>query len=574
MYRTFLLSFFLCFFLSVTAQVPDLVLTNGKIFTSDEAIPYAEAIAIRGDRIVAVGKTATIKGLAGPKTKRIDLGGRTVIPGINDAHDHIGYGTPFGRFIAFPEPMLPGPSLQQVLDSLSLVVTQVPKGTLIQGHLGLRLIEDSSARSAALDKVTPDHPVILNAPWGHGTLLNTAAMRHLGIDEKAPDPVGGHYGRIRATQQLSGFFSEYAEFDIKRRWYSGLSNDVLVKGFQQFADEAVRMGITTVQNMATSLELDKMVSVIEAAKLPLRIRIIRFPGTSSHRRELSTWTKSYPAAPLYEVSGTKWILDGTPLERGALMQADYSDKPGRKGVLNFPPDTLRAIVSEGLQSREQLLLHIVGDETPALVLEQMKKMANAQTWKAKRVRFEHADGLLPDQFDDAKKLGIVAVVNPSHFMFAEVNHARVGTERAKTYQPFRSFIKAGIPVAIGSDGPNNPFLNIMFATMHPTNPKEAVTRAQAVIAYTKGSAYAEAKEGEKGILKKGMLADLAVLSQDIFAIPPQELPRTGSVLTIIGGRIVFDAGVLSKEQKKRYTDVSAVLYKVQTLFTSRRQKRA
>jgi predicted amidohydrolase YtcJ len=371
-------------------------------------------------------------------------------------------------------------------------------------------------------------------------------MRKLGIKDTASDPVGGRYERIPGTQRLSGFFSEYAEFDVKRKWYSALPNDMLVKGFKQFADDAVRMGITTVQNMATSLDLDKMVSVIREAKLPLRIRIIRFPGTSAQRREIDLWSKNYPAASRYEVSGMKWILDATPLERGALMRAAYSDKPEWKGQLNFPLDTIRSIIGEGLKSSEQLLLHIVGDETPSLVLVEMAKRAGAQQWQGKRVRFEHADGLLPDQYKEARRLGIVAVVNPSHFMFAEVNHARVGSERAKTYQPFKSFIEAGIPVAIGSDGPNNPFLNIMFAAMHPTNPAEAVSREEAVIAYTKGSAYAEFKEKDKGMIKRGMLADLAVLSQDIFAVPLQQLPATYSVLTIIGGRVVFDGGIVLK----------------------------
>ena len=470
-----------------------------------------------------------------------------MIPGINDAHDHIGYGTPFGRFINFTEPMLPGPALQPVLDSLAVAVQQVPAGTLIQGHIGLRLIEDTLARRAALDKVAPAHPVILNAPWGHGTLLNTKAMQLLGISPTAPDPVGGRYERLAGTQELSGFFSEYAEFDIKRRWYSSLPNAVLVKGFRQFAEEAVRMGITSVQNMATSLELNKMVSVINEARLPLRIRIIRFPGTSSKGRDLSSWSKSYPAAARYEVSGTKWILDGTPLERGAFMQAAYSDAPGQQGTLNFPLDTVRSILQEGLKSREQLLLHIVGDYTPNLVIEEMKKAAGAPQWRTKRVRFEHADGLLADQWEEARDLGIVAVVNPSHFTFAEINHIRVGEERARTYQPFRSLIEAGIPVAIGSDGPNNPFLNIMFAAMHPTNPAEAVSREQAVTAYTRGSAYAENKEQEKGVLKAGMLADLAVLSQDIFTVPLQQLPGTSSVLTVIGGKIIYDAGVIVKK---------------------------
>ncbi|RYZ29422.1 MAG: amidohydrolase [Chitinophagaceae bacterium] len=542
---SFLFPFFslLCF--TSNAQLADLILTNGKLFTANSSMPYAEAIAIKGDRIIAVGTTAAITKLAGGKTKKIDLRGRTVIPGINDAHDHIGYGTPVGKYIAFTEPMLPGPSFQQVLDSLAVAVKQVPKGTLIQGDLGLKIIEDSNARRMALDRVAPNHPVILNAPWGHGTLLNTKAMEMLDINETSPDPVGGRYERIAGTRKLSGFFSEYAEFAVKRKWYSKLPNERLVQGFKKFGDEALRMGITSVQNMATSLELDKMVSVLKEANLPLRIRVIRFPASSEKGRNLSTWSKTYASTPLLTVSGMKWILDGTPLERGAYMQTAYSDNPQTKGRLNFPLDTVKQIIKEGLASREQLLLHIVGDYTPNLVLAEMKKAADAKKWTYKRVRFEHADGLLQDQWKEAKDLGIVAVVNPSHFTFAEVNHLRVGEARVKTYQPMRSFIEAGIPVAIGSDGPNNPYLNIMFAAMHPTNPSEAVTREQAVVAYTKGSAYSEFKEKEKGMLKAGMLADLAVLSQDIFTIPLQELPRTSSLLTIVGGKIVYDAGTIN-----------------------------
>jgi predicted amidohydrolase YtcJ len=242
----------------------------------------------------------------------------------------------------------------------------------------------------------------------------------------------------------------------------------------------------------------------------------------------------------------KWILDGTPLERGALMRTAYSDKPGWRGRPNMPTDTVRRIVREGLASPEQLLLHIVGDSTPNMVLAAMRTTGTASRWVNKRVRFEHADGLMQDQWAETKALGVVAVVNPSHFMFDEVNKVRVGEERAGHYQPFRSLIEARIPVAIGSDGPNNPYLNILFATLHPTNPSEAVTREQAVIAYTRGSAFAELKERDKGMLKRGMLADLTVLSQDIFSVPPPELPKTESELTIIGGKIVYEATLVKK----------------------------
>jgi predicted amidohydrolase YtcJ len=283
-----------------------------------------------------------------------------------------------------------------------------------------------------------------------------------------------------------------------------------------------------------------MVSVLKAAQLPIRVRVIRFPGSGPEGRDFQAMTKEFPSTPTLRVSGTKWIVDATFLERGALMQLPYTDFPQSRGKLNWPRDTVGRMINEGLNSKEQLLLHLLGDSTPKFVLDKMSTMADATTWRKKRVRFEHGYGLTPDQLDRAKNLGIVMVVNPTHFSFGEVLNTRIGAERTSHYQPLRSLIEAGIPVAIGSDIPNNPYLNILFATIHPSNPREAITREQAVMAYTSGSAYAEFAEKVKGKLIKGMLADLAVLSQDIFTIPADQLPVTESVLTIIDGKIVYE----------------------------------
>jgi hypothetical protein len=166
------------------------------------------------------------------------------------------------------------------------------------------------------------------------------------------------------------------------------------------------------------------------------------------------------------------------------------------------------------------------------------------------VRFEHADFLMADLLPLTRRLGVVVVPNPPHFAFPEARmRATFGTDPAQV-TPLRSLLAAGIPVAIGSDGPMNPFLGVMFASTHPANPREAVTREQAVAAYTRGSAYAEFAERDKGTLAPGMLADLAVLSQDIFTVPPQALPATTSVLTLVGGRAVFDAGAVRAEGRR------------------------
>ena len=180
----------------------------------------------------------------------------------------------------------------------------------------------------------------------------------------------------------------------------------------------------------------------------------------------------------------------------------------------------------------------MGDASADLVLSAMEASGGPETWRPLRPRFEHGDGLTPDLVARAAALGVIVVANPSHLTMPEMMLARYGAERMATYQPMRSLLAAGVTLAIGSDGPPSPYLNILFAVTHPTNPREALTREQAVTAYTRGSAFAEFAEAEKGTLAPGMLADLAVLSQDIFKVEEGRLPETSSVLTIIGGRVV------------------------------------
>jgi len=292
------------------------------------------------------------------------------------------------------------------------------------------------------------------------------------------------------------------------------------------------------------------VRLLPVAQVPVRLRLIRFP--TSIGRDVREGSK-VPARPagFLAVSGTKWILDGTPVERLAAMREAYADRPGWSGRLNFDEAALRSILKEGKAGRERLVLHAVGDRTIDVLLALLEEAGGEAVWRPLRPRIEHGDGLRTEHFDRVRRLGIVVVQNPSHFTLDKLFAQRYGAERVARWMPLQSLLKAGIPVALGSDGPLNPYLNMMFAVTHPANPPEALTREQAVTAYTRGSAYAEFAEKEKGTLAPGMLADLAVLSQDIFTVPVEELPKTESVLTIVGGEVTYDAGALLPAAESR-----------------------
>jgi predicted amidohydrolase YtcJ len=285
---------------------------------------------------------------------------------------------------------------------------------------------------------------------------------------------------------------------------------------------------------------------------PIRVRVMRIsPTTPAGRDKKDELGLPLNPSPMITVSGTKWLLDGTPLENTFIPRSagpGGERTPLEDGVLqlglSLPKPEIAAILRETLDSKDQLLVHTSGTLSATEMLNAMEASGGEKVWSAKRVRFEHGDGVLADMLPRMKKLGIIDVENPTHLgMITVLPEFFHGKQLEKT-QPLKSFLDAGIPLALGSDGPLNPYLNIMLASLHPNRPSEAITREQAVIAYTLTSAYAEFAEKEKGSLEPGKLADLAVLSQDIFTIPPPEMPKTTSVLTLVGGKIAFDAKTL------------------------------
>ena len=520
---------------------PDLVLVGGRIFTADSARPWAQALAVRGDRVVAVGTSAAVRRLAGPTTRRIDLGGRVVVPGFNDAHAHLACDLP--RRVEFSTAAAAGdPAFATVLDSLRRITARVPEGAWIATSIGNAVLDDTAARRTALDAVAPRHLVALGVPTGHDVVYNTAALRRLGVSDSARDPAGGWFERDPATGALTGRASEYALWDVARTLNDASPERTAIDALRTAGATLLRYGVTSVQDMANCLDPARTLRAFRAAALPLRVRVVPMPMTTA-TRSTTEWdavrVDGGPAARL-RVSGVKWILDGTPVDRGALQRGPYADRPGWYGRADFPPDTVRAMLAEARRRGEQPIFHAVGDSTVALLLTFMEQTGDTAGWRHLRVRFEHGEGLAPDLLERARRLGVVVVQNPAHLAIPGLS-ARYAPAVLADFQPLRSLLAHGVVLALGSDGPLNPFLNILLATEDRNNPAESLTREQAVVAYTRGSAYAEGAERVKGTLAPGMLADLAVLSQDIFTVPPGALPATTSVLTMVGGRVVRDA---------------------------------
>jgi predicted amidohydrolase YtcJ len=368
--------------------------------------------------------------------------------------------------------------------------------------------------------------------------MSSDAMNALRIRETAVDPAGGSFEHD-ASGHLTGKMFEYAGWNAERRLAESVSDAEAIDQLKTYSDEALRFGITSIQNMSMA-PLMRYEKIERHGPAAIRIRMIRLPMSETPARDTSegaTLPVSSHERPLSIISGTKWILDGTPVEQGAAVRQPYPGTTDKNGKLNFSPDELKAIMKEAFDSKEPTLLHVAGDRTAAAVFDAMRAAGPAEEWRKKRLRFEHGDGLHPDLIALAKEFGVVVVVNPAHIV------ARSLYPKGP-YMPAKSLLKAGVPLAIGSDGPMNPGLNLQLITTMPGNAAEAVTREEAVDAYTRGSAFAEFAENEKGTIAAGKVADLAVLSQDIFRVPVEALPGTTSVLTMVDGRIAYDGGVI------------------------------
>jgi hypothetical protein len=366
--------------------------------------------------------------------------------------------------------------------------------------------------------------VFLRTWWGHGEVANSKVFTLLHVTDQTPDPVGGWYGKDRSGH-LTGTIFEHAQMPFLQAWLLSEPDNV-VKGLRSYAQEQLQFGITTVQNMNGMLDAEATFKLFKQADLPVRIRLVIWPYSSTNGLDVASWNKlNRQVTSLTYISGIKLLVDGTPFEQTAMMKRPYDSLRNWWGHMDLPLEELRKLLTNALNMHTQVMMHIVGDSSLVVVLKLMTDIATPNQWKASRVRLEHnSTGFTTEkELQSLKEMGMIMMHTP---IYGHHSH-------------LQSHINRGLQVGISPDGVINPFLNIMIITSQMTNPEENLTREEAVIAYTYTNAFAEFAENQKGMLAPGMLADLTVLSQDIFTIPTPELPATKSMMTMINGKIVY-----------------------------------
>ena len=425
---------------------PQLVLVNAKVFTADPALPYAQAVAIEDGRILAVGSNEQVRALIGPKTRVIDVAGRLVIPGLIEAHVHLGNELPTPP-LAMPGFPFPGPTGEQALAA----VEQAAKirTDWICAYVGPLVARDQRNWRKALDLVAPNTPVFLKGFWGHTSIVNSEGLRRLGITESIADPLGGWWGRDE-NGRLDGRAYEAAETITPR--IRPPTPEYLATAFGAAQQRYARWGVTSIHLMNNDKSLEVTLAGLATAKPAQKWTVYSWGAWQTTAERIpDAWTvidtaaKQAPAK--VRVEGPKWMLDGTPIEQNSFQRKAYGSKPGWRGRSNLTDAQLREILKLALERPTQLALHVVGDAETDRLLKMMEQLAPASAWRAKRVRIEHGDGIQPDMIEKVVQFGLVVIQNPTHLALP-----MPGESLASEHMLLKSFIAAGIPLALGSDG--------------------------------------------------------------------------------------------------------------------------
>jgi predicted amidohydrolase YtcJ len=580
---------------SAPAPAADLILVNGRVYTVDEARPWADAVAIRGERIAAVGSTAEIRAMAGSATRVIDLNGAFVTPGFNDAHVHT----------ESTGALLTGANLLDVhepkafRDRIADAARRLPAGSWItrgdwgayeqwkagaagaSGAAGAGANAPFTPDRALIDDVTPAHPVLVNRFDGSMFLANSLALELAGVTESTPNPEGGEFARD-AKGRLTGILRGSAA-QIVRKAVTPISFEQRLTQVRAVLREAREGGVTTIQDLTSAAQLRAYQELYDRGELTVRIMLRPTLDTVEHIAALGI-SQGFGHDWLKYIGYKAWV-DGIMGASSAMFFTPYANNPKNTGTLrpimrpegregaadelqphqrytDAPPGNLEKLLVQAARTGLTPHVHAIGDKANRILLDIFERVLTEQKLLGTdhRWRVIHAQVVYPGDFPRFGRLGLVAEVNPYHISDdMRWMEERIGTERSRGAYAFRTLKKSGAVLVFGSDSPGtnaaryflNPVYGLYAATSRQTLtgeppagwfPDERLTIEEAIEAATKNPAWASFEEDIKGTLTPGKLADIAVFDTNLVEaarIDPARLLKAHVLYTITDGKIIY-----------------------------------
>jgi predicted amidohydrolase YtcJ len=549
----------------------DLILVNGKVFVADSGNTVAQALAVRGGQVLAVGTDAQVRARAGAGTRVVDLHGTLVTPGFNDAHIHIAEGGG-----ALLEADLTGAtSLAEIERRVRAAAAGTAPGEWVQGRgwdqtrlPASELGPGGWPTAAALDRAAPNNPVVLSRVDGHTSWANTAALRIAGITRSTPNPPGGEIVRDPATGEATGILKEGPARSLVTTKVPSPGPAQIRRQLVAAMELAARHGVTSVQtdvSPITSGSFDENDPALPAAfrafqeleradSLTFRV----YAWVPLTREFIAAFGRLGVRAPY----GDEWLrlgmvkgyTDGSLGSRSAYMLEPYSDAPGTRGLPQHTSAGLDSLVDAADAAGLQVILHAIGDAANRQALDAFEHASRVNPPHERRHRIEHAQVISPADIPRFGRLGVIASMQPTHatsdMRWAE---QRIGPERLKGAYAWRTLLNAGATIVFGTDFPVEPIRpveGIYSAVTRQSReepgtppggwiPGERLTRAEAIRLYTATPAFGEWQERVKGTLRPGMLADFVVWSADLLTIPDREILTAEPLMTVVGGRTVY-----------------------------------
>ena len=532
--------------LSFGKIVPEIILYNGNIFTVDPKDPKAQALAIAGGRVLAVGSNSDILSLSTANTKKIDLGHNTVLPGFIDAHSH----PASSGLMHLKRVDCDLRSIGEIKEAIKKRVETTAKGSWVLGfkYDDTKTGEGRKINKADLDEVAPDYPVLINHRGGHTNYCNSAALRLAQVDESTPNPSGGEFER-GADGKLTGCIKESANDVFDKLIPNNATRDERREGVRLITKMMTKSGVTSVTDaLGSPLDLQAYEDAYESGDLSMRIYcMIHY---SHIAKMIDAGVRTGMGGDWVKIGGMKMTCDGSISERTARMSQPYIDRPNDHGILVMDEEQMYPYAKTAYDAGWQIGVHANGDVGIDTTLKLYERLYKEKPKNDPRFRIEHCTLINDNLIQRMKALGVIPTPFSTYVYYHGEKMKQYGEERLKNMFALRSFINAGIRPTQASDYPPGPFEPMMALQSsvtrtdikgHVWGANQKITVGEAIQIGTMNGAYASFEEDSKGSLKEGKLADLVVLGRDPFKDDPSTLITIPIERTMVGGKWVYES---------------------------------